>query len=119
MGRTKATLIYRRTKNPRAVQLLPGFTKLDSTVRHLGIEVGDAAEISERTELWSSRHRRHLTAGQALPMGVARSAAERWQRELLANHDEPIRLVAVRLCPTIENVGHAALESASILRSVF
>lgn len=39
MRRTKATLIYRRTKNLRAVQLLFGHTKLESTVRYLGIEV--------------------------------------------------------------------------------
>ena len=38
MRRTKATLIYRRTKNLRAVQLLLGHTKLESTVRYLGIE---------------------------------------------------------------------------------
>jgi integrase len=50
MRRTKATLIYRRTKNLRAVQLLLGHTKLESTVRYLGIEVDDALEISEQTE---------------------------------------------------------------------
>ena len=50
MRRTKATLIYRRTKNLRAVQLLLGHTKLESTVRYLGIEVDDALEISEKTE---------------------------------------------------------------------
>jgi len=50
MRRTKATLIYRRTKNLRAVQLLLGHSKLESTVRHLGIEVDDALEISEQTE---------------------------------------------------------------------
>ena len=50
MRRTKATLIYRRTKNLRAVQLLLGHTKLESTVRYLGIEVEDALEISEQTE---------------------------------------------------------------------
>jgi integrase len=49
--RTKATLIYRRTKNLRAVQLLLGHTKLESTVRHLGIEVDDALEIAEQTEV--------------------------------------------------------------------
>ena len=38
MRRTKATLIYKRTKNLRAVQLLLGHTKLESTVRYLGIE---------------------------------------------------------------------------------
>jgi integrase len=48
--RTKATLIYRRTKNLRAVQLLLGHTKLESTVRYLGIEVEDALELSEQTE---------------------------------------------------------------------
>jgi integrase len=49
--RTKATLIYRRTKNLRAVQLLLGHTKLESTVRYLGIEVDDALEIAEQTEI--------------------------------------------------------------------
>jgi len=49
--RTKATLIYRRTKNLRAIQLLLGHTKLESTVRYLGIEVEDALEISENTEV--------------------------------------------------------------------
>jgi site-specific recombinase XerC len=44
-------LIYRRTKNLRAVQLLLGHSKLESTVRYLGIEVGDALEISEQTEI--------------------------------------------------------------------
>ncbi|MDH5691711.1 MAG: tyrosine-type recombinase/integrase [Gammaproteobacteria bacterium] len=51
MRRTKATLIYRRTKNLRAVQLLLGHTKLESTVRYLGIEVDDALEIAEKTEV--------------------------------------------------------------------
>lgn len=49
--RTKATLIYRKTKNLRAVQLLLGHTKLESTVRYLGIEVDDAIEIAEQTEV--------------------------------------------------------------------
>ncbi|MBU6421789.1 MAG: tyrosine-type recombinase/integrase, partial [Gammaproteobacteria bacterium] len=49
MRRTKASLIYRRTKNLRAVQLLLGHTKLESTVRYLGIEVDDALEIAEQT----------------------------------------------------------------------
>lgn len=49
--RTKASLIYRRTKNIRAVHLLLGHTKLESTVRHLGIEVKDALELSEQTEI--------------------------------------------------------------------
>jgi integrase len=51
MRRTKATLIYRRTKNLRAVQLLLGHSKLESTVRYLSIEVDDALEISEQTEI--------------------------------------------------------------------
>jgi integrase len=51
MRRTKATLIYRKTKNLRAVQLLLGHTKLESTVRYLGIEVDDALEIAEQTEV--------------------------------------------------------------------
>lgn len=50
MRRTKASLIYRRTKNLRAIQLLLGHTKLDSTVRYLGIEVDDALELAEQTE---------------------------------------------------------------------
>jgi site-specific recombinase XerC len=44
-------VIYRRTKNLRAVQLLLGHSKLESTVRYLGIEVADALEISEQTEI--------------------------------------------------------------------
>ena len=50
MRRTKASLIYRRTKNLRAVQLLLGHKKLESTVRYLGIEVDDALELAEQTE---------------------------------------------------------------------
>ena len=51
LRRTKASLIYRKTKNLRAVQLLLGHTKLESTVRYLGIEVEDALEIAERVEI--------------------------------------------------------------------
>ena len=51
LRRTKATLIYRRTGNLRAVQLLLGHTKIESTVRYLGIEVDDALEIAEQTEV--------------------------------------------------------------------
>ena len=50
LRRTKATLIYRKTKNLRVVQLLLGHTKIESTVRYLGIEVDDALEMAERTE---------------------------------------------------------------------
>jgi len=51
LRRTKAALIYRRTGNLRAVQLLLGHTKLESTVRYLGIEVDDALEIAEQVEI--------------------------------------------------------------------
>ena len=51
MRRTKATLIYQRTKNLRAIQLLLGHTKLESTVRYLGIELDDALDIAEKTEV--------------------------------------------------------------------
>ena len=51
MRRTKASLIYRRTKNLRAVQRLLGHSKLESTVRYLGIEVDDALEMAEQTEV--------------------------------------------------------------------
>lgn len=51
MRRTKAALIYKKTGNLRAVQLLLGHTKLESTVRYLGIEVDDALSIAEQVEL--------------------------------------------------------------------
>jgi len=51
LRRTKASFIYRRTKNLRAVQLLLGPSKLESTVRYLGIEVDDALELAEQTEV--------------------------------------------------------------------
>jgi integrase len=51
LRRTKATLIYRRTGNLRAVQLLLGHTKVESTVKYLGIEVDDALAISEQVEI--------------------------------------------------------------------
>ena len=51
MRRTKATLIYRKTGNLRAVQLLLGHTKIDSTVRYLGVEVEDALALAESIEL--------------------------------------------------------------------
>ena len=51
LRRTKATLIYRRTGNLRAVQLLLGHTKIESTVRFLGIEVDDAIAIAEQVDI--------------------------------------------------------------------
>jgi integrase len=51
LRRTKATLIYRRTGNLRAVQLLLGHTKIESTVRYLGIEIDNAIEIAEKIEV--------------------------------------------------------------------
>jgi integrase len=51
LRRTKATLIYRRTGNIRAVQLLLGHAKLESTVRYLGIEVEDALAIAEQVDV--------------------------------------------------------------------
>ncbi len=49
--RTKATLIYRKTGNLRAVQLLLGHTKIESTVRYIGVEVDDALAIAEKVDV--------------------------------------------------------------------
>jgi site-specific recombinase XerD len=51
MRRTKVAQIYRKTGNLRAVQRLPGHTKMDSTVRYLGVEREDALAISEAVEI--------------------------------------------------------------------
>jgi site-specific recombinase XerD len=51
MRRTKVSLLYKKTGNLRACQLLLGHTKLESTVRYLGVEVDDALELSEGLEL--------------------------------------------------------------------
>src|SRR5947209_18580786 len=51
LRRTKATLIYRGTGNLRAVQLLLGHTKIESTVRYLGIDVDDALAIAEQVDV--------------------------------------------------------------------
>jgi site-specific recombinase XerC len=51
MRRTKAAEIYRKTGNLRAVQLLLGHTKVDSTVRYLGVELKDALSISEKVDI--------------------------------------------------------------------
>ncbi len=51
LRRTKVTLIYRQTGNLRAVQLLLGHTKVESTVRYLGVELDDALNISEQLDI--------------------------------------------------------------------
>lgn len=51
LRRTKASLIYKRTKNLRAVQLLLGHARVESTVRYLGVEVDDALELAEKTDV--------------------------------------------------------------------
>ncbi len=51
LRRTKATLIYRRTGNLRAIQLLLGHRKIESTARYLGIEVDDALAIAEQVDI--------------------------------------------------------------------
>jgi len=51
LRRTKATLIYQRIGNLRAVQLLLGHSKIESTVRYLGIEVDDAITIAEQVDV--------------------------------------------------------------------
>lgn len=51
LRRTKVALLYKKTGNLRACQLLLGHTKLESTVRYLGVEVDNALELSEALEL--------------------------------------------------------------------
>jgi len=51
LRRTKAALIYKQTGNPRAVQILLGHTKIESTVRYLGVDIEDALALSEGTEV--------------------------------------------------------------------
>lgn len=51
MRRSKASMIYKKTKNLRAVQILLGHTKLESTVRYLGIEVEDALDLAEQLDI--------------------------------------------------------------------
>jgi hypothetical protein len=75
MHPTKTTLIYRRTKNLRAVPLLLAQTKLESTVRHPGTEVDDAFEMAERTEV-------QPVAGMSrgVQQGIPQPLAELWVR---------------------------------------
>lgn len=51
LRRTKAALIYKATGNIRAVQILLGHTKIETTVRYLGVDMDDALTLSERTEI--------------------------------------------------------------------
>ena len=51
LRRTKATLIYRKTGNLRAMQLFLGHTKFESMVCYLGIEIDDAIEIAEKVDI--------------------------------------------------------------------
>ena len=51
MRRTKVAEIYHKTGNLRAVQLLRGHTKVDSTVRYLGVKLEDALSIAERIDI--------------------------------------------------------------------
>jgi hypothetical protein len=73
MRRTKAAQIYRKTGNLRAVQLLLGHTKLESTVRYLGIEVDDALNTAEQIDLID--HRDH--AGGHLRVKSGNAGIER------------------------------------------
>ena len=63
MRGAKASLIYRRTRNLKAVQLPLGHTRLESTVRYLGIDVDDALEIAQQMDVWPI----------GLPLGLERS----------------------------------------------
>ena len=75
LRRTKATLIYKITGNLRAVQLLLGHTKVESTVRYLGIEIDDALAVAEQIDVWKVRQSRH-----ALPPSLHPLSANSGQR---------------------------------------
>jgi mRNA interferase RelE/StbE len=62
MRRTKVAQIYKKTGNLRAVQLLLGHTKMDSTVRYLGVDIEDTLTLSEGIDLWDKHGWRELAA---------------------------------------------------------
>src|SRR2546423_7280620 len=80
LRRTKATLIYRRTGNLRAVQLLLGHSKIESTVRYLGVEVDDALEnLRANGDLIQARNRPPLAQRQGGQVeGQLRGAESDW-----------------------------------------
>lgn len=51
LRRTKAAIIYKATGNLRAIQILLGHTKIENTVRYLGVDIEDALELAEKTEI--------------------------------------------------------------------
>ena len=51
LRRTKAAMIYKATGNLRAIQILLGHTKIENTVRYLGVDIEDALELAEHTEI--------------------------------------------------------------------
>ncbi len=51
LRRTRASIIYKAAGNLRAVQILLGHAKIDSTVRYLGVDVEDGLKLAERTEV--------------------------------------------------------------------
>jgi len=59
-------LIYRRVKNPRAVQFVLWHTEIECTVSYLGIQVDDGLEIAEQTEVWSCRPGRSVLRPKAV-----------------------------------------------------
>lgn len=67
MRRIKATQIYRRSKNLRAVQLLLGHAKLGATAQYLGIEDNDALEVSKQTEIRGCGRCSHVQRAQWYP----------------------------------------------------
>lgn len=87
MRGTKASPIHRRTKNPRAVQILPGHTKLERTVRYLAIEVEGALEMAEQTEAQpASRPRSAFALGPEAasdpkPTSAQTAPIDAWKRQ--------------------------------------